>query len=164
MDHHQDILAQLAELKKWHEDHCGDGVVDNSSSVLSPEDQAKIYKMLGLSPSFINEIETSQTSATHPDEALNNSVSPRTEDNGSTTALKCVKITNDLSGAAESSVPVIKRPFLRRGEGLTNRFKIPPDRYNLQNLPRYKFAVTKPLIDKKRLTSEPELPLGPKRK
>lgn len=35
---------------------------------------------------------------------------------------------------------VVKRPFLKRGEGLKNRFKIEPDALRLNNLPKYKFA------------------------
>lgn len=33
-----------------------------------------------------------------------------------------------------------KQPFLKRGEGLTNRFKISPDAYRLDRLPKYKYA------------------------
>ena len=33
-----------------------------------------------------------------------------------------------------------KRPFLRRGEGLENRFKLDPNKFRLNNLPKYKFA------------------------
>lgn len=33
-----------------------------------------------------------------------------------------------------------RRPFLKRGEGLKNRFKISPDAFRLNNLPKYKFA------------------------
>lgn len=33
-----------------------------------------------------------------------------------------------------------KRPYLKRGEGLKNRFKISPDAFRLDNLPKYKYA------------------------
>lgn len=33
-----------------------------------------------------------------------------------------------------------KRPYLKRGEGLKNRFKISPDTFRLDNLPKYKYA------------------------
>lgn len=39
---------------------------------------------------------------------------------------------------------VPKRPFLKRGEGLKNRFKISPDAFRLDNLPKYKFAKRTP--------------------
>lgn len=35
---------------------------------------------------------------------------------------------------------IAKRPFLKRGAGLTNRFRIAPDAFNLKKLPRYKYA------------------------
>lgn len=44
------------------------------------------------------------------------------------------------SESGESKRAVAKRPFLRRGEGLTTRFKVPPDAFNLKNLPKYKYA------------------------
>lgn len=37
-------------------------------------------------------------------------------------------------------VNIVKRPFLKRGSGLTQRFRIPPDAFNLKKLPRYKYA------------------------
>lgn len=46
-------------------------------------------------------------------------------------------LIDDLQPANEN---LIKRPFLKRGEGLTNRFKIAPDAFRLDNLPKYKFA------------------------
>lgn len=148
MDPHQGILAQLAELKRWHEEHCDEEDSRSSSIPGDPEDRAKIYQMLGLSPSFINEIEISQPSIVSPipQVALNNSVSPREETKGSSENRLRLKITNNLcSGdASTSAVSNTKpaRPFLRRGEGLTNRFKIHPDRYKLQNLPKYKFNTS----------------------
>lgn len=33
-----------------------------------------------------------------------------------------------------------KKPFLKRGSGLTARFKVHPDTFKLQNLPRYKYT------------------------
>lgn len=48
-----------------------------------------------------------------------------------------------------------KRPFLKRGEGLTTRFKVSPDTYRLDNLPRYKYAnrVAQALSSKRRPTT-----------
>lgn len=34
---------------------------------------------------------------------------------------------------------VVKKPFLKRGAGLSSRFRIAPDKFNLKNLPRYKY-------------------------
>lgn len=54
----------------------------------------------------------------------------------------------DAEAAAETATAasamtcqqIVKRPYLKRGEGLTNRFKIAPDAFRLDNLPKYKFA------------------------
>lgn len=40
----------------------------------------------------------------------------------------------------ESNANIVKWPFLKRGEGLKNRFKISPDAFRLNNLPKYKYA------------------------
>lgn len=38
------------------------------------------------------------------------------------------------------NVEIPRRSFLKRGEGLKSRFKISPDAFRLNNLPKYKFA------------------------
>ena len=40
----------------------------------------------------------------------------------------------------ENNEAQIKRPFLKRGSGLTTRFRISPDAFNLKKLPPYKYA------------------------
>lgn len=32
---------------------------------------------------------------------------------------------------------ITKRPFLKKGEGLTQRFRLPPEHFNLKNIPKY---------------------------
>lgn len=157
MESHTNILAQLAELKRWHDEHCDgeDSINSNTRSTttagLSPGDQAQIYKMLGLTPSFINEIELSQSS---PSAVLNNSLSPREEAVATEDPVNHLKITNNLSGTSPPRA-VVKRPFLKRGQGLTNRFKIHPDQYKLQNLPKYKFAGPKSNPGKSKISEPP---------
>lgn len=153
MESHSNILAQLTELKKWHEQHCTEEEEESGNSMagtLSAEDQAKIYRILGLSPSFISEIETSQSHAIngHQLDMNNSSPSPRESEDKNLHL-----IHNNLSGKDQASTlsadaagqPSVtsKRPFLKRGEGLTNRFKVHPDNYKLKNLPKYKFSSTK---------------------
>lgn len=46
------------------------------------------------------------------------------------------KIPNEEVNVAE----IPKRSFLKRGEGLKNRFKISPDAFRLDKLPKYKYA------------------------
>lgn len=46
----------------------------------------------------------------------------------------------EVPGTDEAVYMIPKRPFLKRGEGLKNRFKVSPDAFRLENLPKYKFA------------------------
>lgn len=152
MEDHVNILAQLAELKKWHEEHCAEG--EASTTSLNFEEQAKLYQILGLTPSFISEIETSVSNACAS--PMNNESPKQQHESGAVgnARIDKMKITNDLSGSGEeigqperppaTMCLVKKKPFLKRGQGLTNRFKIHPDQYKLQNLPKYKFASNRP--------------------
>ena len=45
-----------------------------------------------------------------------------------------------FSSSEISNKPVIKRRYLKRGEGLEQRFKVHPDSFKLEKLPKYKFA------------------------
>lgn len=141
---HLDVLGQLAELRKWHGENCNDaadGGSNNSSIAFNSAEQARIYKLLGMSPSFICAIETSQTDS--PSEQGFNNNSRANDDCHEIPCedpVKKMQITNDLSRGDSTAQEIVKRPFLKRGEGLTNRFKVDPDRYKLHNLPKYKFA------------------------
>lgn len=57
------------------------------------------------------------------------------------TPLKIVEsqFDNNSSNIDENN-KIIKRAFLKRGEGLKSRFKIHPDKFKLENLPKYKYA------------------------
>lgn len=59
-----------------------------------------------------------------------------------------------------------KRPFLKRGAGLTSRFRIAPDAFNLKKLPRYKYAdrVKKNLARASNSRSQEPEPPPPRRK
>ncbi|XP_055309031.1 centromere protein J [Sitodiplosis mosellana] len=46
----------------------------------------------------------------------------------------------DVHHQHEDNANIPKRPYLKRGEGLKNRFKISPDAFRLDNLPKYKYA------------------------
>lgn len=52
-------------------------------------------------------------------------------------------VSEYLVAEEEQYVNIPKRPFLRRGEGLRARFRISPDAFHLNNLPKYKFAPKK---------------------
>jgi centromere protein J len=49
------------------------------------------------------------------------------------------KITVSKSEDLDQQQVVPKKAFLKRGAGLTNRFRIAPDAFNLNKLPRYKY-------------------------
>lgn len=50
---------------------------------------------------------------------------------------------NEYLVETDENPEIPKRPFLKRGEGLKARFKISPDAFRLNNLPKYKFALRK---------------------
>lgn len=47
---------------------------------------------------------------------------------------------HDINALAEDTADIPKRPYLKRGEGLKNRFKVDPNAFRLDNLPKYKYA------------------------
>lgn len=49
-----------------------------------------------------------------------------------------VKRRGKLPDSPPKKVPT--KPFLKRGEGLKARFKVDPNRFQLDNLPKYKYA------------------------
>ena len=50
-----------------------------------------------------------------------------------------LKNIENLKDSEEDQDEKPKKPFLKRGSGLTTRFKVHPDTFKLQNLPRYKY-------------------------
>lgn len=65
-----------------------------------------------------------------------------------------------------SAQQVVKKPFLKRGAGLSTRFRIPPDAYNLKKLPRYKYQdrLQKTIKKQKGIIVQDEPKAGEKRK
>ena len=51
-----------------------------------------------------------------------------------------LKNIEDIKEGDENQYEKPKKPFLKRGSGLTARFKVHPDTFKLQNLPRYKYT------------------------
>lgn len=149
--HPKDVLVRLMELRKWHDEH-ETGLKEQLERPLNPVEQKQVYEALGLSPSFISEIESSMSpsqvqrssSGEQEQEVLNNSVDTEVV----SPINKQLTINNVLNRKNTNKPPtadgvVVKRPFLKRGEGLTNRFKVNPDRFRLENIPKYKFAKNK---------------------
>lgn len=50
-----------------------------------------------------------------------------------------VSIYEPPPGPSTSNPNIVKKPFLRRGSGLTSRFGVSPEVFNLKNLPPYKY-------------------------
>ncbi|KAM7361687.1 spindle assembly abnormal 4 [Cochliomyia hominivorax] len=54
--------------------------------------------------------------------------------------------TELAAGTADKQPPKPKKPFLKRGAGLKQRFKIDPEELRLNNLPKYKYANAHPRL------------------
>ncbi|KAH8278612.1 hypothetical protein KR018_006013 [Drosophila ironensis] len=125
----QDAIAKrLAALTLWQEEQKKLlAERQNNQRILLGLEQRSMYKMLGLlhqdpDSSFEEEEEHSVQMPRLMEEA------------------ECEELEKTVTQPAQKP----KRPFLRRGEGLKQRFKINPDALRLENLPRYKFANAHP--------------------
>ncbi|XP_033167956.1 centromere protein J [Drosophila mauritiana] len=131
----QEAIAQrLAALSRWQDEQ--KRLLQERQSnqrVLLGLEQRNMYKMLGL---------------LHQEtESCENSVLEEWDEEHSIQMPRLAADPDDH----EPEIPMAdpqpakpKRPFLRRGEGLKQRFKINPDQLRLENLPRYKFANAHP--------------------
>uniref|UniRef100_A0A1I8PBB7 Centromere protein J C-terminal domain-containing protein n=1 Tax=Stomoxys calcitrans TaxID=35570 RepID=A0A1I8PBB7_STOCA len=164
-----DIVKRLEELNKWKEEQ--EKLLslrqDLQRQMLGME-QKTMYQMLGLSSgeNVLNEIEEAEGNAA---EALNaeefqeyeesilefkNAEEEEVEEDDGVThpsAAEPSSYRTLTSGyateecmEAPSSKP--KRPFLKRGQGLKQRFKIDPEELRITNLPRYKYANAHPKL------------------
>ncbi|XP_017083487.2 centromere protein J [Drosophila eugracilis] len=130
------ITQRLAALSRWQDDQ--KRLLQERQSnqrVLLGLEQRNMYKMLGLlhqetENQNISVLEDSQWDEDHSVQM------PR---------LAAEQDDQELEIPLTSPQPAKpKRPFLRRGEGLKQRFKINPDQLRLENLPRYKYANAHP--------------------
>jgi centromere protein J len=134
---------------------------DKSTS--SSNSRANMYEMLGLSISNFAEVSTEPiniesenendfeeiTNTNDPDDSILLSSSDESSSHVNNYNNELVKKDNivsplknfdELQNEEINEPQVPKRPFLKRGSGLTSRFRVPPDAFNLKNLPRYKYA------------------------
>lgn len=120
---------------------------DESVVVLSLEEQKRLYAEHGMSQSFISEIESSLNPYQFD---RGNREQNETPTNSAQAAISKDE-TSKPPPLTENNMPSkvqktnvkrdgTKKPFLKRGEGLTTRFKVNPDKFKLENLPKYKFA------------------------
>ncbi|XP_059608850.1 centromere protein J [Phlebotomus argentipes] len=119
------ILEKLGELRKWQEEQEMILLAKQTQSRKAlAEEKQKLYEMLGcVSPR--DSVDTQDS----PKESFNYVV-----------AKKSSLITKPNQEVKKKS-PVNKKPFLRRGEGLTSRFRVNPDHFNLKNIPKYKYSI-----------------------
>ncbi|XP_016985739.1 centromere protein J isoform X2 [Drosophila rhopaloa] len=130
------ITHRLAALNRWQDEQ--KRLLQERQSnqrVLLGLEQRNMYKMLGLLHQEADTRENSVLEDSQWDEDPSIQM-PRL------TAEQDDQVLRNPSTSPQLARP--KRPFLRRGEGLKQRFKINPDQLRLENLPRYKFANAHP--------------------
>ncbi|XP_017031588.1 centromere protein J [Drosophila kikkawai] len=134
------ISKRLAALNLWQEEQKRMlAERQNNQRVLLGLEQRDMYKMLGLLHKEVESRETSVLEGSWDDDP--SIPMPRLADYEQ----KEEEEQEDLQKNMASPQPARpKRPFLRRGEGLKQRFKINPDQLRLDNLPRYKYANSHP--------------------
>ncbi|XP_034488674.1 inner centromere protein [Drosophila innubila] len=142
----QDITTRLAALNRWQEEQ--KRLLEerqNNQRLMLGLEQRKMYQMLGLMHNELDPMDDSD--ASEQDEQMLSIEMPRhadfqeQEEEMEQRGLELVEIPANQT-SPQPAKP--KRPFLRRGEGLKQRFKVHPDNLRLDNLPRYKFANAHP--------------------
>lgn len=158
-----EILNRLNNLRKWQEEQRL-MLVENQldqQKMLQLEKQ-KIYDLFGLHLPYdetTSELDDKNNSF-DPHESLHNRsdkhvITPtghlksndcKKIESSSTPIQQIIKSFSDRKTELEyeknkcNIENVKKRPFLKRGDGLKARFKIAPDTFRLNNLPKYKFS------------------------
>lgn len=169
-DSQQEILLRLEELKKWQEQEQEKLTQkqSNQRKTLSDE-QLKMIEFLGITKtsSMEQSLQTfmEQTNLESENEyediILQDAISPARSDTDNSENSDAENEIQNVSLNAKapqlsplknqniemteypteiSDKPVIKRRYLKRGEGLEQRFKVHPDSFKLDKLPKYKFA------------------------
>ncbi|GAB0094753.1 hypothetical protein DMENIID0001_100790 [Sergentomyia squamirostris] len=125
------ILERLSELRKWQEEQEKLLIEKQSQQrqVLA-EEQTKLYEMLGWS------------SPLHQQDLLFVSGDGEIDKSIPNEPLKKALVMKTHQETKNRS-PVNKKPFLKRGEGLTSRFRVNPNHFSLKNIPKYKYAVSR---------------------
>ncbi|KAH8335511.1 hypothetical protein KR074_004471 [Drosophila pseudoananassae] len=128
------ITKRLAALNRWQDEQRRLlAERQNNQRVLLGLEQRNMYKMLGLLHKDADSVENSVLE--EDEEVEEPSIQmPRLMEHP-----EHEEVVRISPRAAKP-----KRPFLRRGEGLKQRFKINPDELRLENLPRYKYANAHP--------------------
>lgn len=161
------ILARLNELRQWQESQrksLEESQMDQKKMLLM--EKHKLYALIGLSANESNLQDTvacsSESSYFLPHipiaEVSDDKTTPKRSNDlpidekpleiHSPSMNQLQKIIENMPMRSprrdkppdETNADIPKRPFLKRGEGLKQRFKISPDAFRLDNLPKYKYA------------------------
>lgn len=153
------LMARLTELRMWQQSQQRLLINDQvSERERLQREKLKLYELFGLS--MTSEPEETDDTIDHEDGecgdaeevAANFSMDENQVIRSPPIKLNLNKIVQNMAIRPKANVDasavlapmtcetVVKRPYLKRGEGLTNRFKIAPDAFRLDNLPKYKFA------------------------
>lgn len=158
------IMAQLNQLRQWQESQKQILLTSQMDQQrLLQWEKEQLYAMLGIN-STNEEIDSPDDSECHtkhePAEQSNDRQSPQNFPPINQIQLQSPSInqldkiianlaTNTatsqlLKSPSADHANIPKRPYLKRGEGLKNRFKIAPDAFRLDKLPKYKYLQRAP--------------------
>ncbi|CAO1404154.1 unnamed protein product [Diamesa tonsa] len=162
----KELFNRLEELDKYQENE-QQNLLDNQNRQLAylTQEQRKMYEVLGISLSSFAILEPQQNfvmseSENEFEDIDQNQVSDNEEhssdnENNDEDIIKTdynnqlvtneiltspLKDIEELKDSEQDQDEKPKKPFLKRGSGLTARFKVHPDTFKLQNLPRYKYT------------------------
>ncbi|XP_041763933.1 centromere protein J isoform X1 [Anopheles merus] len=158
-DSPRSILVRLEQLKQWQEEQQRVLLEKHlAQQQLLEREQQKMYEVLGLRQHTLDnagdggdgeesyaeddsepEYEETNLQAQLATERLQQQAASGRDD---TTVFDSEneQPTAEQAQALQKTKNVPKKRFLKRGEGLRARFKVDPDKFKLENLPKYKFA------------------------
>lgn len=166
-----DITTRLAALNRWQEEQ--KRLLEerqNNQRLMLGLEHRNMYQMLGLLHDDVVDENTrdvhlienndkleqeqeqeQEQQQQHQSSSIQMVRHAKQDENGGEKAEQCFQLT-DISTSPRPARP--KKPFLRRGDGLKQRFKVDPDQLRLNNLPRYKFANAHPQYRKPTLVKQ----------
>uniref|UniRef100_A0A182N5X7 Centromere protein J C-terminal domain-containing protein n=1 Tax=Anopheles dirus TaxID=7168 RepID=A0A182N5X7_9DIPT len=150
-DSPRNILARLAQLKHWQEEQQRVLLQKHlAQQQLLEREQQKMYAVLGLQTAENTvEEETYEDSGSEPEYEETNLEAQLAcerlqrvpgDDESTVFDSDTEQPTTEQQEALQRKTSIPKKRFLKRGEGLRARFKVDPDKFKLENLPKYKFA------------------------
>uniref|UniRef100_A0A182MUE5 Centromere protein J C-terminal domain-containing protein n=1 Tax=Anopheles culicifacies TaxID=139723 RepID=A0A182MUE5_9DIPT len=146
------ILVRLKQLKDWQEEQQRVLLEKHlAQQQLLEREQRKMYEVLGLRQQAIEDggEQSYEDSSSDPEYEETNLQAQLAAERLQQTSVKddttmfdseAEQPTAEQEQALQRAKNVPKKRFLKRGEGLRARFKVDPDKFKLDNLPKYKFA------------------------